>query len=40
MYGNAHLQRVAVDFSRMREKELSISRTFVRLNVLNYKKAR
>ena len=40
MYENAHIQTVAVDFSRMREQESSILRTFVRLNVLDYKKAR
>ena len=28
------------DFSRRREQELSISRMFVRLNVLDYEKAR
>ena len=38
MYENAHLQTVAVDFSKRREQELSISRTFVRLNVLDYKR--
>ena len=39
MYENAHIQTVAVDFSRGREQESSISKTFIRLNVLNYKKA-
>ena len=38
MYKNAHIQTVALDFSRRREQEPSISRTFVRLNVLDYKK--
>ena len=38
MYENAHLQTVAVDFSKRREQELFISRTFVRLNVLDYKR--
>ena len=40
MYKNADIQTVVVDFSRRREQELSISKTFVRLNVLNYKKLR
>ena len=40
MYENAHIQTVAVDFSRKREQEPSISRTFERLNALDYKKAR
>ena len=40
MYENAHIQTVAADFSRRREQEPFISRMFVRLNVLNYKKAK
>ena len=40
MYENAHIQTVAVDFSRRQEQEPYISRTFVRLNVLDYKKVR
>ena len=32
MYENAHIQTVAVDFSRGREQETSISRTLNRLN--------
>ena len=39
MYENAHIQTVAKDFSTRRELELSISRTFVRLNVLDYERA-
>ena len=34
MYENAHIQTVGADFSRRREQEPSISRTFVRLNEL------
>ena len=40
MYENVNIQTVAVDFSRRREKEPFISRTFVRLNALDYKKKR
>ena len=40
MYENAHIQTVTVDFSRRREQEPSISRTFVTLNVVDYKKVR
>ena len=40
MYENEHIQTVEKDFSKRREHEVSISRTFVRLNVLDYKKAR
>ena len=36
---NAHIQTVAKDFSRRREFELYISRTSVRLNLLDYKRA-
>ena len=35
MYENVDIQMVADDFSRRREQELYISRTFVRLNVLD-----
>ena len=38
MHDNAHIQTVAKDFSRSREREPSISGTFVRLNVLDYKR--
>ena len=34
-----YIQMVATDFSRSRENEPSISGTFVRLNVLDYKRA-
>ena len=37
-YENAHIPTVAVDFSRKREQELSILKTFVRLNVLDHKR--
>ena len=40
MYENAHIQMVAVDLSRRLEQEPFISRKFVRLNVLDYKRAR
>ena len=40
MHENAHIQKDAKDFSRKREQELSFSRKLVRLNVLDYKKAR
>ena len=39
MYDNTHILTVAKDFSRIREREHSISGTFVRLNVFDYKKA-
>ena len=38
MHENAHKQTVAVDFPRRREQVPSISGTFVRLNVLDYKR--
>ena len=38
MYENAHIQTVAVDISRRSEEEPIISRTFVRLKVLDYKR--
>ena len=37
---DAHIQTVEVDFSRRREQEPSFLRTFIRLIVLNYKRAR
>ena len=37
MHDNTHIQTVAKDFSSSREREPSIS--FVRLNLLNYKRA-
>ena len=39
MHDNTHIQKVAKDFSGSREHEPSISGTFVRLNVLDYKRA-
>ena len=39
MYENAQMPKVAVEFSRRREQEASISRMFVRLIVLDYKRA-
>ena len=39
MHDNTYVQTVAKDFSRSREWEPSISGTFVRLNVLDYKRA-
>ena len=39
MQGNTYTQTVAIDFSRSRESEPSILGTFVRLNVLDCKKA-
>ena len=39
MHQNAHIQTVAVDFSRRRKQEPFISGTFVKLNVLDYKRA-
>ena len=38
-YENAHVQAVAMEFSRRREREPFALRTFVRLFVLNSKKA-
>ena len=40
MPDNTHIQTVAVEFSRMHEQVLSISGTFVRQNVLGYKRTR
>ena len=40
MYEEAHIQTVAVDLSRRREQEPSILRTFVKLNVFDYKRVR
>ena len=39
MHDNTHIQTVVTDFSRSREREPPISGTFVRLNVLEYKRA-
>ena len=39
MHDNTHIQTVAKDFSRSREWEPSITEAFVRLNVLDYKRA-
>ena len=39
MHDNMYIQKVAKDSSKSRERESSISETFVRLNVLDYKKA-
>ena len=39
MHDNTHIQTVAKYFSRSREREPSISGTFARLNVLDYKMA-
>ena len=39
MHDNTHIQTVAKDSSRSRELEPSISGMFVRLNVLDYKRA-
>ena len=36
---NTHILTITTDFSKSREYEPSISRTFVRLNVLEYKRA-
>ena len=38
MYDNMHIQTIATDFSRNREREPSNLGTFVRLNVLDYKR--
>ena len=40
IYENPHIQTVTVDFLRIRGEEPFISRTFVGLNVLDYKRAR
>ena len=40
MHENAFIQMVAVDFFGKQEREPSISRTYITLYVLNYKKAR
>ena len=39
MHANTHMQMAAKDLSRSRERETSISGTFVRLHVLNCKRA-
>ena len=39
MHDNMHIQTVAKGFSRSRKREPFNSRTFVRLNVLDYKRA-
>ena len=39
MHDNTHIQTVATDFSRSRERVPSNSKAFVRLNVLDYKRA-
>ena len=39
MHYNMHTQTVAKDFSRSREREHSISGMFVKLNMLDYKRA-
>ena len=39
-YENAHKQAVVIEFWKSREREPSASRTFARLNVLDYKSAR
>ena len=39
MHDNAYIQTVANDFSRNRERLSSISGAFVRVNVLDYKRA-
>ena len=38
MHDNTHIQTVATDFSRSRQREPFNSGTFVGLNVLNYKR--
>ena len=38
MHDNTYIQTVAKDFSRSRERQPSISGTFVRLNTLDYKR--
>ena len=37
MNDNTHMQMLAKDFSRSREREPSITGTFVKVNVLDYK---
>ena len=39
MHENTHIQTVAKDFSRSREREPTISAPIVRLNVLDHKRA-
>ena len=39
MHDNTRIEMVAKEFSRSREREPSISSMFVRLNVLDYKRA-
>ena len=39
-YVNGHIQAVAIDFSRRRERELSTLRTYCRVKVCAYKTAR
>ena len=39
MHDNTYIQTVVKDFPRNREHKPSISRTIVRLNVLDYKRA-
>ena len=39
MHDNKHIQTVATDFSRSQERKPSNSRTSVRLNVLDHKRA-
>ena len=39
MHDNTYIQTVAKDLSRSREREPSISGTFVKLNLLDYKSA-
>ena len=39
MYDNTHIPTVATDISRSRERKHFNSGTFVRLNVLDYKRA-
>ena len=40
MHDSTHIQMVAKDFSGSREREPSLSGTFIRLNVLDYKQTR
>ena len=39
MHESVHIQTVAIDVPRSREREPFISETFVRLNVSGYKRA-
>ena len=39
MHDNTYIQTVAKGFSRRREREPSTSGTFIKLNVLDYKRA-